>query len=102
METIEKQHYEIDHPVVRLASLWQRRITALHGHFPKPLTPRELGQLKFLRNNLGRWTFFVIDWVLGNWQRFCQQARTDEGLESAPPKPHIGFLLAHLGTAVNL
>lgn len=102
MAIIEKQHYEIDHPVVRLASLWQRRMTALHGHFPKPLTPKELGQLKTLKKSLGDLTGQVIDWALNNWGHFSHEARAQAGLSSAPAAPHIGFFLKYHCVAVNL
>ena len=102
MNTTTVKHCEIDHPVVRLASLWQHRMTTLTGAFHRNLTIKEMGQLKFLRKRFGVWTFFVVDWALENWSRFCQQARLSKGLDSVPPKPHIGFLLAHGDTAVNL
>jgi hypothetical protein len=61
-----------------------------------------MGQLKYLRNKLSIWANFVTEWALDNWAQFSEQAKLDAGTESAPPTPHIGFLLAHPATAVNL
>lgn len=58
--------------------------------------------MKMLRGRLGSWTFYVMNWVWENWWRFSDKAKEEAGVESAPPKPHIGFLLAHYDTAVNL
>jgi hypothetical protein len=89
-------------PVVQLASLWQRRQKQLSGTFPRPLTRREMGQLKFMRTKVGPWAYFVTEWALNNWPQFSQRAKLDNGTDSAPTTPHIGFLLAHVDTALNL
>ena len=89
--------------VMRLAFFWQARVTANALVAPKtPLSAKEMGQLKQLRNYLGDETINVIGWAVDNWWTFAQRARAEAGLESHPAKPHIGFLLAHYDTAVNL
>jgi hypothetical protein len=85
-----------------LAVLWQTSIARLSVETEKkPLTPRQFGQLKLLRNGLGDITWAVIDWALNNWWWFSQAARACAGLPCAPATPHIGFLLAHYDVAVN-
>ena len=85
------------HPVRFLAGLWQQRMMANFGVVGRPLTPKELGQLKSLRQALGDLTREVIEWMVNsvNWWHFCQQVRAESGLHRAPPDPHVGFLLAH-------
>jgi hypothetical protein len=92
------------HPVRFLAGVWEER-TETH------LTPKELGQLRNLRNsfvekNLGDFTRHVIEWMLDpvHWWRFCQQVRAESGpgLHYAPPHPHVGFLLKHRNRALKL
>lgn len=83
-------------PVRFLADVWEQ-------HTGSRLTPKELGQLRDLRKALGEFTRDVIDWMLDpvHWWRFCQQVRADSGLRSAPPYPHVGFLLKHHGRALK-
>jgi len=84
------------HPVRFLASRWQQQ-TGIH------LTSKELGQLKLLRKALGEFTNCVVGWILDpvNWWRFIQQVRAEARLQTAPPHPHIGFLLTHHGRALR-
>jgi hypothetical protein len=87
----------VHHPVRFLAGLWEERTEM-------QLTPKELGQLKSLRKYLGDLTQDVIGWMLNsvNWWHFCQQVRAESGLHTAPPDPHIGFLLRHHTRALRL
>ncbi len=86
------------HPVRFLAGLWEQH-TGTH------LTPKELGQLRDLRRELGECTHGVVQWMLdsGHWWRFCQHVRTESGSQhSAPPHPHVGFLVKHRNRALKL
>jgi hypothetical protein len=95
-------YYETDkQPVLRLAHLWCCLRDSFYGITQQSLTPKEMGQLKFLRKCLGPWAALVIYWTIKNWQRFCEQTRLEDGLPSAPLKPHIGFLIAHWVMAVD-
>ena len=77
-------------PVLRLASFWQSRVAAIYRVVPaRPLSPKEMGQFKQLRRNLGDETIDVIGWALDNWSTFAQQARERAGLCSHPANPHI-------------
>ena len=89
-------------PVIRLANLWNASTREVYGGTKHPLTPKQLGQLKMLRSRLGYWARFVIDWTISNWAPFAKAAKSAAGLASAPPLPHIGFLLCHYHIAVGL
>jgi hypothetical protein len=87
--------------VVHLGSLWKRWVKEGFG-VEKALTAKEFGQLKMLKRRLRIATGHVISRTLKNWTRFCLKAKEDHGLPCVPATPHIGFLLAHYDTAVNL
>lgn len=96
-ETPERQ------PVVRLGLFWQACVAEPSRMAPqRPLSAKEMGQLKQLRNYLGKETENVIGWAVDNWPRFAWRARAEAGLPSHPGNPHIGFLLKHHAIAVNL
>jgi len=104
---MKPEHAEITiadrQPVIRLASFWQSCVAAKALVAPeRPLSSKEMGQLKQLRNYLGEETRNVIAWAVDNWRTFSQRARAEAGLCSHPAKPHIGFLLAHHATAINM
>jgi hypothetical protein len=87
--------------VPALAGLWRSRVEAPFT-FTKPLTPREFGQLKTLRNRLGDLTGQVMEWALNNWGSFAPQAAIEAGSGQWPIHPHIGFLLVHHTVALKL
>ena len=91
------------HPVRFLASIWQQKMQANFG-VSVSMTPKEKGQLKALRLHLGDLTREVIEWIVDpvNWWHFCQQVRAGWKTCFVPPDPHVGFLLAHRGTALQV
>lgn len=90
-------------PIIRLAFFWQSQVSIKMGvGSARPLTPKEMGQLKLLRQSLGDETINVIEWAVSNWASFSQQARAEAGLSCAPANPHVGFLLVHYPSAVNM
>jgi hypothetical protein len=86
--------------VTYVAILWQQRLKTNFG-VEKPLTSKECGQLKMLRNSLGLLTLKVIIRTLDSWQEFCNETRYESGLPCSPAFPHIGFLLAHYDAALR-
>lgn len=84
-------------PVRFLSGIWEQR-TGMQ------MTSRELGQLRDLRKFLGDFTPVVVDWMTDstNWWRFGLQVRAEAKLHSAPPHPHVGFLLKHRGRALRV
>jgi hypothetical protein len=55
-----------------------------------------------LKLKIGAYTYCVIEWALDHWMRFAEQAKAEDGLSSAPARPHVGFLLAHYRSALRL
>ena len=99
----EDMSQKMNRSVPFLAQMWQANMARMSGVVEqKPLTPRQFGQLKLLRNGLEDITWDVMQWVLENWTRFSQEAKRCAGLPCAPSNPHIGFLLAHCNVAVSL
>jgi hypothetical protein len=92
------------HPVRFLAGLWQQRMTANFRVAERPLTPKELGQLKSLRKVLGDLTRDVIEWMVDpvNWWHFRQQIRAESKNHMVTEHPHIGLLVLRRGTALKV
>ena len=88
-------------PVLRLAGSWTTYAAIYHGVPQERLTPKQMGQLKLLKRDLGPGATLVIEWAIKNWQAFAKQARCNADLPCAPTKPHIGFLLAHYSPAFH-
>lgn len=97
-----KKHDLGAQPVIRLANFWKSEIAPVCGGMTRPFRPKELGQLKMLLGRLGYWTPIVIGWVINNWAAFSKESQAAAGLGSAPPLPHVGFLLCHYHIAVEL
>jgi hypothetical protein len=89
--------------VPQLALAWQQSVAAVFGETRKrPLSGKEIGQLKRLRNLLGEESGNVVSWAVENWVTFAALAEMQAGLSGSPAHPHLGFLVAHGATAVNL
>ena len=84
-----------------LAAFWRSRIKIISAGVERPLTPKEFGQLKLLKQCLGTATSEVLDWAMNNWSQFANKAATKAGIGSSPTTPHIGFLLKHYVVAVE-
>jgi hypothetical protein len=92
------------HPVRFLAGLWQKQLAANFRDAEVQLSAKEYGQLKMLMKAVGALTPDVIEWMVTpvNWWRFCQVVRAKFEVHSAPPLPHLGFLLAHHSIGLKL
>lgn len=88
--------------VPAIAERWHCEIKSIYGEPPLPLTPKQYGQLKQLRDKLRELTWYVAGEVVRVWPQFTQRVETAKGLLCSPSKPHIGFLLAYYDIAVNL
>jgi hypothetical protein len=84
-----------------LVAFWRAQISAMFGGYQKPLTTREVGQLKQLDKYLGLQCRPVIRYALEHWGRFASRAGAEAGV-AWPVSPHVGFLLKHHAVAVNL
>lgn len=67
-----------------------------------PVTRKEFGQLKCLRDRCGPDTLRIIERAMGSWPEFTDRVRQQTGFESVPPVPHVGFLLKFYMTAVAM
>ena len=86
-----------------LGSLWQQKMASNYGVACPPLSPKQYGQLKYLRKSLGDLTQHVIETMLEpkNWFEFSQQVRVETKLFKTPDTPDIGFLLKYRNVAVK-
>ena len=85
----------------RLAAVWRTQVAAVSGGYQKPLTQKEIGQLKQLARYLGPLTESVVRYAIQYWVTFASTAGAEAGT-AWPTSPHIGFLLKHHAVAVNL
>jgi hypothetical protein len=94
----------VKHPTRFLASIWQQQLKAKFSMAERPLTPKELGQLKTLRSKLGDLTQPLIEWVVDpvNWWHFCQEVRAGWKTMFVPDDPDLGFLLERRGVALRV
>jgi hypothetical protein len=72
------------------------------GSSPKPLTPKQAGQLKHLLRKLGPFAKQLVDYSFTYWAKFTNEVEVVEGVATFPEIPHTGFLLAYYAVAVNL
>lgn len=98
-DVLKKKAQEKAQPSQTLQGHWLKRMSAVYGGWQKPLTGKQLGQLKQLKALLGGDTISVIDYVVNYWMAF---GSTASGGGSFPPQPDIGFLLKHCAVAKNL
>lgn len=85
-----------------IAMLWQELSSSSSGKFQKPLTSKDLGQLKKFAVDVGEIAPNVLQYVFQNWWKFAHAAKAEAGLENCPSTPNIGYLLKYQATAVNL
>ena len=84
-----------------LTECWQQARRISPGTYVKPLTDKEVGQLKYLWKCVGDEAADVAAFALKNWHRFASRAGVQAGVPG-PEEPHIGFLVKHHAVAVNM
>lgn len=84
-----------------LALLWKKRVSLEEGGFVKPLTGKQVGQLKHVHAALGDKAMPVLDWCLQNWITFLLAVRAAKGLSTFPEKPDTGFFCSYYDIAIN-
>jgi hypothetical protein len=88
---------------ITLALLWKKRVSVLTDTgFMKPLTGKEVGQLKHVHKALGDKSLTVLDYALCNWADFSWEARSVKGLSSCPAQPVVGFFALYFDVAAQL
>lgn len=87
--------------VQALALLWRKRVASEYGGFQKPLTLKEIGQLKHVLKALGSDALPVLDHTLQHWSAFASEASVQAGV-IPPMAPVTGFFCSHWNIAANL
>lgn len=96
LETMKKKSISL-----YLPSNWQAAMAEHTGGFQKPLSMKEIGQLKKYGQYTGDHAIPALKWAVHNWWKFAQQTKVEKGLDSVPTDPTIGFLLKYCDVAVN-
>ena len=97
----EKLHQPLK--VSGLEAVWKQTLAEVTGGFVVGLTLKQKGQLKnFMQACPEGSAAAVLETVLRDWVMFALEAEADAGVKSSPDAPDVGFLLRHVGTAVNL
>ncbi len=86
----------------RLPTLWLKHRYAVTGVCQKPLTVREMSQLKTFSKYMGERAEAVLRHTLENWWVFAAEAKAAAGLEKMPTEPEPGFLLKYCEHAMRL
>lgn len=85
-----------------LEAAWKKIHGEVHGGFVAAFTAKQRGQLKhFIKACPEGQAAAVLETCLRNWLSFTEAAEAAAGIKSSPDKPDVGFLLKHVGTAVN-
>jgi hypothetical protein len=102
MELCGLSQTECKQTVKLLAKLWQDQMKENYG-ITLQLTEKQLGQMKSLRMFCGKFTQFVLEWMLqpSNWARFSHAVHGQSN-QPVPHQPHIGFLLAQRSRALKV
>jgi hypothetical protein len=88
---------------VDLSAVWQEAYHTAFKCFVPGLTLKERGQLKHFANACPAGSAAaVLRYAIGEWTLMAHTAAADNGAFSLPTKPNVGFLLKHVGVAVNL
>ena len=85
----------------RLPTLWLKHRYAVTGVCQKPLTVREMAQLKMFSKYMGELAEPVMMYALNNWWKFVAEAKSAKGFENAPMEPEPGFMLKCCETVAN-
>jgi hypothetical protein len=97
----EKLHQPLK--VSGLEAMWKQTLAGVQGGFVPGLTAKQRGQLKhFMQACPEGSAAAVLETVLSDWMSFTIEAEAAAGIKSSPDQPHVGFLLKHVGAAVNL
>lgn len=84
-----------------LEGLWKIGMETYYTGYKQCLTVKERARLKKIGIACGEDTRKVIDHVFEHWQAFGQKAQLLKGLATYPMMPHLGFLLANVGVALQ-
>ena len=84
-----------------LATAWKKSLSLETEGWLKPLTNKEIGQLKHVHTALGDAALPCLYFALGDWQSFALEASIQTGCTPAM-HPTPGFFCQHYQVALNL
>ena len=87
---------------LKLATYWQENMALYHHQPIKPLTPKEIGQIKTLFLKTGMLSKRLMDFAFKHWNQFTASTMASTGFNVCPEHPKIGYLLAHRDIAISL
>jgi len=87
---------------LKLATYWQGKMAIYHHQPIKPLTPKEIGQIKTLFLKTGMLSRRLMDFAFQHWSQFTTSTMASTGVNVCPEHPTIGYLLAHRDKAISL
>lgn len=90
-----------------LEAIWKAEVNGVTGEFVKPLTMKDIAQLKRVAKEIGEAESTIpatelIMWAVRNWKRFTEQVRLDAGVQQAPALPQVGFFSKYYVTGLQL
>ncbi|MEJ6846772.1 hypothetical protein V3589_11205 [Sinorhizobium fredii] len=86
-----------------LVALWKTEVAAETAAFVPTPTCKQVHQLKQIAQKCpkGR-AKEVLTYAVRHWIEFVKTVETEAGVTKTPAGPQIGFLLKHVGVAINL
>lgn len=85
-----------------LEQLWLATYAEAYGKFAPGFTMKQRGQLKlFVKKCPPATAESVVVHVVSHWPLFCALAEQAAGTKGSPAEPLVGYLLQHVGPAVN-
>jgi hypothetical protein len=99
-DVLEKIYKPKSH--MTLEALWRDTIAEVEGTVVPSFTNKQRGQLRQFASKCppGK-AEVVLEYALRHWLIFTTTAKLAAGLYKTPADPHVGFLLKHVGIAVN-
>lgn len=88
-----------------LSSLWKNRLGLVYGGFTKPLTGKEVGQLKLYAKAVQAMhgdAVAALDWALQHWGEYAYEVKKVKALASVPAQPQTGFVLSYPDVLLQL
>jgi hypothetical protein len=85
-------------------ALWKNRLALKTQKFQKPLTHKDMAQLKKIDAIIREAKCgpeVVVDWAIQNWANLVYGVGIATGQSGGPTEPQIGYLLSHVDAAIE-
>jgi hypothetical protein len=89
--------------VSQLSSIWKDTMTLLYPteELFKPLTGKEIGMLKLIKNSLGIHANEAFVKVMENWPEYVEYVNDEHGEFKVPTKPFLPYIAANVMLALG-